>query len=378
MDNIVVNGNELLLYGYVGDTWDGFNSAQVIAALSLLAGKPVSVRINSFGGYVHEGVAIYNALKNHDAEVTVYVDAMAASAASVIAMAGAKIVMRKGSLMMIHDPWNMTIGNKEDHEASIKMLEVTAEAIASIYAARTGRDIEEIRAEMKEELWLSPAQAIEKGYADVEEGEAVEAAAFDYRVFAKAPEPLKALAAAKGWKNQPRSTAAVAAQPPKETTMTDNTTSAAPAPVLDAAAIEAAALARVNGIMDLCNAAGEPAMAAALIREGLTVDAARARVEGAREIRAAVTRAAKLSPLIDPKVADAYIASGATVEKVRADLFDKMASAQETRPTNSTLPVDGIGTSPGNKAKADLNPFSIYAKRQEARVSRGRAKGLLA
>ena len=165
--------------------------------------------------------------------------------------------------------------------------------------------------------------------------------------------------------------------------MTDKTTSAAPAPVLDAAAIEAAALARVNGIMDLCNAAGEPAMAAALIREGLTVDAARARVEGAREIRAAVTRAAKLSTLIDPKIADAYIASGATVEKVRADLLPylhckSLASAQETRPTNSTLPVDGSGSSPGNKAKADLNPFSIYAKRQEARVSRGRAKGLLA
>lgn len=222
---------------------DGFTSAQVITALATLAGKPISVRINSFGGYVHEGVAIYNALKNHAAEVSVFIDAMAASAASVIAMAGAKITMRKGSLMMIHDPLVMTVGNKDDHEASMKMLEVTAEAIAAIYVARTGRTVDEIRAEMKEEIWLSPSQAIEKGYADVEEGEAVEAAAFDYRVFAKAPEPLRALAAAKGWKNQLRSTAAVAANS-KETTMTEKPNNSATAPVVDAAAIESAALAR--------------------------------------------------------------------------------------------------------------------------------------
>lgn len=376
MDNLIVNGTDLLLYGTVGDSWDGFTSAQVIEALSTLSGKPVSVRINSFGGYVHEGVAIYNALKNHNAEVTTYVDAMAASAASVIAMAGAKVVMRKGSLLMIHDPWSMTVGNQQDHEASMKMLEVTAESIASIYAAKTGRPVEDIRAEMKEELWLSPADAIAKGYADVEEGEAVEAAAFDYRMFAKAPEPLKALAAAKGWKNQPRSPAASAAQPSKESPMPEILNN--PAPSLDAAAAESAVLARVNGIMAVCNAAGEPAMAASLIREGLTVDAARARVEGAREIRAAVARAAKVSPLIDVSMADSYIASGASVEKVRSDLFDRMASAQESRPTNSALPVDGGNGSSGAKSKANLDPFSIYSSRQNARVERGRAKGFLA
>lgn len=130
--------------------------------------------------------------------------------------------------------------------------------------------------------------------------------------------------------------------------------------------------------MDLCNAAGEPAMAAALVREGLTVDAARARVEGAREIRAAVNRAAKVSPLIEASLADSYISSGASVEKVRSDLFDKMAAAQEARPTNASLPLDVSGAPKGGKAKASLDPFNIYGKRQSARLDRGRAKGLTA
>ena len=375
MADLIVNG-ELLLYGFVGDDWDGFTAASVIKALAMLRGKPVNVRINSGGGYVSDGVAIYNALKGHDGEVTVYVDAMAASAASVIAMGGSKVVMRKGALMMIHDPLVMTVGNKKDHEKSLELLEVTADAIAGIYAAGTGRDIEEIRAEMKEEIWLTSAMAIERGYADAEEGEAVEASAFDYRIYAKAPEPMKALAASKGWLVRPRSTAADAAQP-KEKEMDPKNGSAAPHPV-DAAAIEAATLARVNAVMEVCNAAGEPAMAAALIREGVSAEQARARVEGAREIRNAVARAARLNASIDARMADAYIASGASVEKVRADLFDKMASAQELRPTNGYLPQDSAGQAGhAGKAKANLDPFKIYAKRQSARVERGRAKGFL-
>jgi ATP-dependent Clp protease protease subunit len=375
MADLIVNG-ELMLYGFVGDDWEGFTAMSVVKSLATMRGKPVTVRINSGGGFVTDGVAIYNALKGHDGEVTIYVDAMAASAASVIAMGGSKIIMRKGSMMMIHDPLVLTVGNKKDHEKSLEMLEVTADAIAAIYAERTGRSIDDIRSEMEEEIWLTPTMAISKGYADEEDGEAIEASAFDYRIYAKAPEPMKALAAAKGWAIRPRSTAAHAAQI-KETTMTQNTSGSAAPVTVDAAAIEAAAVARVTAIVEMCNTAGEPAMAASLIREGITAEEARSRVEGAREIRAAVNRASKLNSAVDARMADNYIASGASVQKVRADLFERMANSQESRQTNGYQPMEGTMPS-GNGAAADLNPYSIYASRQKGRVDRGRARGLVA
>ncbi|WP_167738090.1 head maturation protease, ClpP-related [Leisingera sp. NJS201] len=187
---ILVDG-ELVLYGFVGDDfWDeGFTASQVIDALAMLGrDADITVRINSGGGYTDDGIAIYNALKAHRGDVAVVVDAIAASSASVIAMAGDTITMRSGALMMIHDPAKFTWGDAGDHEKSTEQLNKLADLMADIYAEQTGEDAETIREDMKDELWLTGEEAVARGFAtDTEGGRAKAVAAFDYRVFARAP-----------------------------------------------------------------------------------------------------------------------------------------------------------------------------------------------
>lgn len=199
---ILIDG-ELVLYGVVGDgLWeDGFTASQIIDALAE-AGREadITVRINSGGGYTNDGIAIYNALRAHSGKVAVVVDAIAASAASVIAMAGDTITMRTGALMMIHDPARFTWGTAGDHEKSTGQLNKLANLMAGIYADRTGEDAEAIREDMKAELWLTGEEAVERGFATgAEDGRAEAVAAFDYRVYARAPENLVALARKKKW-----------------------------------------------------------------------------------------------------------------------------------------------------------------------------------
>ncbi|AUQ89393.1 MULTISPECIES: head maturation protease, ClpP-related [Phaeobacter] len=199
---ILVDG-ELVLYGFVGDDfWDeGFTASQVIDALAMLGrDADITVRINSGGGYTDDGIAIYNALKAHRGDVAVVVDAIAASSASVIAMAGDTITMRSGALMMIHDPAKFTWGNAGDHEKSTEQLNKLADLMADIYAEQTGEDAETIREDMKDELWLTGEEAVTRGFAtDTEGGRAKAVAAFDYRVFARAPKKLVAKAKKEKW-----------------------------------------------------------------------------------------------------------------------------------------------------------------------------------
>lgn len=201
----VLSDGEIILYGAVGESFfeDGFTARDVINALAKLRGKDVSVRVNSGGGFADEGVAIFNSLKNHDGKVTVFVDGVAASAASLIAMAGSEVVMRTGSIMMVHDPLFVTVGNAEDHAKSLEALNAIADSMADIYAEKTGRKASEMRAEMREELWLTPDDALAKGYADRKDAaEAIEAAAFDYRAYTKAPERIAALSDQRAWSNR--------------------------------------------------------------------------------------------------------------------------------------------------------------------------------
>ncbi|WP_068305308.1 head maturation protease, ClpP-related [Pararhodobacter sp. CCB-MM2] len=200
--SILVDG-ELVLYGFVGDDWwgEGFTASQVVSALAELGrDADITVRINSGGGYTDDGIAIFNALRAHRGTVAVVVDAMAASAASLIAMAGDSISMRAGSLMMIHDPAGMTWGNAADHEKSLEVLNKLADVMADIYAERTGEDPSDIREEMKATLWLTPAEAVERGFAtEVETAKSKAVAAFDYRLYDNAPQKLVAMATRKDW-----------------------------------------------------------------------------------------------------------------------------------------------------------------------------------
>jgi ATP-dependent protease ClpP protease subunit len=193
MTHRLLVGGELVLYGDVGDMWgdgSGFTGREVIEALAEHGKAPIAVRLNSGGGYAREGVAIYNALKVHG-EVTIYVDAMAASAASVIAMAGSKIVMRDGALMMIHDPSGVTVGTAKDHQETASSLDKLGGIIAGIYSDRTGIDAAEIRTMMLAETWLDADEAVEIGFAtEREDTKAVATAPFDFTLYSKTPHSL--------------------------------------------------------------------------------------------------------------------------------------------------------------------------------------------
>lgn len=230
--SVLVNG-ELVLYGFVGESFwnEGFTAREVLDALAEHGrDNDITVRLNSGGGYVDDGVAIYNALSNHKGKVTVVVDALAASSASVIAMAGTERIMRKGAMIMIHDPSSVVWGTAEDMAKAVRMLEKHADNIAGIYADVTGEDVEDLRADMKEETWLSADEAVERGFAtSSNDKKAKAAAAHDYSVYAHAPERLLNLSKTKNWSRE-RPTAQVSAsaktsnrQTSQESNMTDKT-----------------------------------------------------------------------------------------------------------------------------------------------------------
>lgn len=128
----------------------------------------ITIRINSVGGDLYTGMAIYTQLKGLKGNKTVIIDGIAASAASLIAMAGDKIKIPAGSLMMIHDPlvylWDTY--NAKALKEVIKMLDAAAQSSAETYAAKTKLDVETIRAMMQKETWMTGREAVEKGFAD--------------------------------------------------------------------------------------------------------------------------------------------------------------------------------------------------------------------
>lgn len=191
--------NKIHLTGTVGTGfWDEdyFSAADVRAQIDGLEGD-LDVYLNSGGGIATEGQAIYSMLKAYDGVVTIIIEGIAASAASLIAMAGDEIVMPLGSVLMIHDPatWGVAgRGTEEDHIETAKGLAVIAGAYAAVYADRAGITVEEAREIMKAETYFDGPSAVEAGFATRtdEALEAVTAAAFDYRLYAKAPKTLRA------------------------------------------------------------------------------------------------------------------------------------------------------------------------------------------
>jgi ATP-dependent Clp endopeptidase proteolytic subunit ClpP len=159
---------ELELYGDIGESWygDGITGAYVAAWLNAYAkdAPEITVRINSVGGWVSEGISIYNILHSHKAKVRVVVDGFALSAASVIAMAGDEIAMMAGSLMMIHPASGGCWGTAADMDATSRALARMSTSIADIYAQRTGKPAEECTALMDAETWLTTSEALAGGF----------------------------------------------------------------------------------------------------------------------------------------------------------------------------------------------------------------------
>lgn len=186
-----IQGNELLLYGLIGPSELGYISAMdFIDAISGFQGKDISLRIMSAGGSVDQGIAIYNAIKRRRGKTTVYIDSIAASIASVIAMAGDTVIMSKGSKLMIHKPWTIAAGNADGMRKMAELLDKYEEGLVDIYVNRSGLDRQQVMQMMADETWMTEKEAIELGFADSVEGVLTEAAQVPRNVFQNVPQDV--------------------------------------------------------------------------------------------------------------------------------------------------------------------------------------------
>ena len=158
---------KVYIYDEIGDSWwGGTGATDFVQQIAAIKTPKIELHLNSPGGDIFEGVAIYNALKSHSAEVTVIVDALAASAASFIAQAGDKIIMTRAATMMIHDGSGLVWGTAADMRSTADLLDKLSNTVADIYAARAGQSVEFWRNLMIEEVWYNAAEAVEAGLAD--------------------------------------------------------------------------------------------------------------------------------------------------------------------------------------------------------------------
>lgn len=159
---------EILMYGYIGP-YD-INANDFIRELKNLEkdNDSIDIRINSGGGSVFEGIAIYNALKASTATINVYIDGLAASMASVIALAGATVMISRNAMMMTHLPSTSTYGNSKDHKKNAQLLESIEQTMINIYSERTGMEAQDVKDMFLngEDAWFTAEEAVEIGLAD--------------------------------------------------------------------------------------------------------------------------------------------------------------------------------------------------------------------
>lgn len=179
---------DLYFYGDIVSSWWGAwdDSDQYPEAirdfLKGVEGKNLNIYVNSGGGSVFAGMAIYNMLKRHQGYKTVYVDGMAASIASVIALAGDKVIIPSNAFMMVHKPWNGIYGNSNDFRKMADDLDAIEEGIMNVYAdnLKEGVDIEVIRQMVQEETWLNGLEAEKYFNIEVSAENKAAACASDY------------------------------------------------------------------------------------------------------------------------------------------------------------------------------------------------------
>lgn len=228
---------EVYIYGNIGDRWneDGVIASKMVRDIAALEADEITLRINSYGGSVTDGLAIYNALKRHPAPVNVFVDGVAISCASYIAMAGDTVTMAKNAQMMIHAPWSMAAGNAADLREQADILDRYSKSMASAYADKSGKTYEQALAILADgkDHWFSADEAVTEGFADLV-GAEVDAAAslaagtFDLSRFKQPAAAQASASAAVAAVHTPVSQPTAAAVPtPKDDRMPGTTTPAA-------------------------------------------------------------------------------------------------------------------------------------------------------
>ena len=294
-------GAEVAIYDEIGAY--GVSAKGFLAELGALPeGTPVDLRLNSPGGSVFDAVAIHNALKRHEGTVTVWIDGIAASAASYIAMAGDEIVMPENAFLMIHDPAGLVMGTAEDMRAMAEALDKVKGSLVSGYAAKSGRTPEDVSALMAAETWFDASDAVAQGFADRLIEPIRIAARFDIGRFRNAPPDLvEAIEAepepnaesdgreieadedtdavaegdpVEGAEDEP----AAASDAPRPSAETPPPSGAPP----DPDAIRAEAIGHARAVVDLCRLAGQPQMAGRFLEQDASLDEVRAALLAAK------------------------------------------------------------------------------------------------
>ena len=185
----------IYVYDEIGPSWMGLVGADSmrLALDDMRDKKNIQVRVNSPGGDAFEGMTIYNLLKDHPAEIEIVIDGLAASAASIIAMAGNEIVMAKNAFLMIHNPWTYAAGEAKDLRKTADVLDKLKVSLSEVYANRSGLDIEEVNQMLDDETWFSAEEGIEKGMITSITENQTASAKFDPKIynFKNAPEQIE-------------------------------------------------------------------------------------------------------------------------------------------------------------------------------------------
>ncbi|MBS1188915.1 MAG: peptidase [Rhodocyclaceae bacterium] len=178
-----VKSAEILIFGDIGESWygDSILAKDFVQEIAAIDAEQITVRINSYGGSVSDGIAIHNAIKRHPATVTTSIEGVGASIASLIAMAGDTVEMAENALLMIHAPWGYAAGNSADLREFADMLDTWAQAMATSYASKTGRTTEEMLALLTDgqDHWYTAEQALAETFVDTVVQAMPMAASFD-------------------------------------------------------------------------------------------------------------------------------------------------------------------------------------------------------
>jgi len=312
----------------------GVQAKDFVDQLRGVKAKVLNVEINSPGGDVFAGLAIYNALRASGKEIVVKVMGMAASAASLIAMAGDKIVMPKNSFMMVHNPWSFAMGNADELRQTAATLDKIGGALLETYASKTGLGEDELKTMLATDTWMTADEALEKGFATEVVDEIKVNAKFDLDR-ADLPEGVKV--------------AYMAAIKPQV-----STEEASPAVEVEAPAAETP---EAEQIQALAKAHDMGDFAAVWAVAGMSLDDVRTRIKEAREIKAlAVVAGAGVEK------ANAAIKAGTSLKDFRASLVQAMAEADED--TNSTAPSKDstmqLNSTTGSSGNPPVNSKSIW------------------
>lgn len=320
----------LLIFDEIG-FW-GVQAKDFVTDLGKVQSKTLNVEINSPGGDVFAGLAIYNALKSSGKEIVVKIMGVAASAASLIAMAGDKIVMPKNTFMMIHNPWSFAMGNADELRETADTLDKIGASLKATYAAKTGMSEEELEPLLAKDTWMTADEALEMGFATEVVEEVKANAAFDM-ARADLPENVKAVFAQAADDTSDEGSVVDQEIPDGDKNEVGGATFAEQ--------VEAAAKsAELQAFAPLW------AVACASMSE------VSAKIKDAREIKSLCALAKKQA------LADGFIKAGTPLPEVRSELVKAMAQEDEATHTDTSV-KNTLAT--GETAQSKVSPASLWA-----------------